>query len=36
MESESNSYDKIIYMQGALWIIEKVLVELESYNDHLK
>lgn len=25
METENNNYDKILYLEGALWIIDKIL-----------
>lgn len=30
IESESTNYDKVIYMEGALWILAKVVDEVEA------
>lgn len=30
IESESTNYDKVIYMEGALWILAKVIDEVEA------
>jgi len=28
METENNNYDKVLYLEGALWIIDKILEEI--------
>ena len=30
METENNNYDKVLYLEGALWIIDKILDEIEQ------
>ena len=32
METENNNYDKILYLEGALWIIDKILDDIEQNN----
>jgi hypothetical protein len=35
IESESTNYDKVIYMEGALWMLAKVVGELEMTRESL-
>lgn len=35
METENNNYDKVLYLQGALWIIDKILDEIEQNNEDI-
>ena len=36
METETSSYDKTLYLEGALWIIDKVLTELSINEEDLR
>lgn len=35
METENNNYDKVLYLEGALWIIDKILEEIERNNEDI-
>lgn len=36
LESETSSYDKSLYMEGVLWIIDKILKELDTNGDDIR
>ncbi len=36
LESETSSYDKSLYMEGVLWIIDKMLEELDTNGDDIR
>ena len=33
MENENSGYDRMLYLEGTLWIIDKVLLELEANSE---
>jgi hypothetical protein len=33
MEAETASYDRVLYLEGALWLIDKVLDQVEHYQE---
>lgn len=35
METENNNYDKILYLEGALWIIDKILDDIQQNNEDI-
>lgn len=35
METENNNYDKVLYLEGALWIIDKILDEIEQNSEDI-
>jgi hypothetical protein len=35
METENNNYDKVLYLEGALWIIDKIMDEIEQNNEDI-
>ena len=36
LETETSSSDRTLYLQGALWIIEKILAEMETNDQDLR
>ncbi len=36
LESETSSYDKSLYMEGVLWIIDKILEELDTNGEDIR
>lgn len=33
MEAENVNYDRVLYLEGALWLIDKVLDEVNYYQE---